>query len=49
MVTGWPHLSNPADDTFFFIPGRSVTFLVVNTAVMIYIVMRYSRKRNPNP
>jgi cytochrome c oxidase subunit 2 len=49
MVTGWPHLSNPADDTFFFILGISVTFLVVNTAVMIYFVMRYSRKRNPNP
>jgi cytochrome c oxidase subunit 2 len=49
MVTGWPHLSNPADDTFFFILGISVTFLVVNTAVMIYFVMRYSRKRHPNP
>jgi cytochrome c oxidase subunit II len=49
MVTGWPHLSNPADSTFFFILGISVTFLVVNTAVMIYFVMRYSRKRHPNP
>ena len=49
MVTGWPHLSNPADSTFFFILGISVTFLVVNTAIMIYFVMRYSRKRHPNP
>jgi len=49
MVTGWPNLSNPADETFFFILGIAVTFLVMNTAVMIYFVMRYSRKRNPNP
>ncbi len=49
MVTGWPHLSNPADDTFFFILGISVTLLVVNTAVMLYFVVRYSRKRNPVP
>ncbi len=49
MVTGWPNLSNPADDTFFFILGISVTLLVLNTAVMIFFVMRYSRKRNPNP
>jgi cytochrome c oxidase subunit 2 len=29
--------------------GISVAFLFVNTAVMIYFVIRYSRKRNPNP
>jgi cytochrome c oxidase subunit 2 len=49
MVTGWPNMSNPADDTFFFILGISVTLLVLNTGVMIYFVIRYSRKRNPNP
>jgi cytochrome c oxidase subunit 2 len=49
MVTGWPHLSNPADDTFFFILGISVMFLVANTAIMLYFVFRYSRKRNPVP
>ena len=49
MVTGWPTMSNPADDTFFFILGISVTLLVLNTAVMIFFVIRYSRKRNPNP
>ncbi len=49
MVTGWPNLSNPADDTFFFILGISVTLLFLNTAVMLYFVFRYSRKRNPNP
>jgi len=47
MVTGWPHMSNPADDTFFFILGIAVTLLVANTAVMIYFVIRYNRKRNP--
>jgi cytochrome c oxidase subunit II len=47
MVTGWPNMSNPADGTFFFILGIAVTLLVVNTAVMIYFVIRYSRKRNP--
>ncbi len=49
MVTGWPNLSNPADETFFFILGISVTLLFLNTAVMLYFVFRYSRKRNPNP
>ena len=47
MVTGWPNLSNPADDTFFFIVGISVALLFLNTAVMIYFVVRYSRKRHP--
>jgi cytochrome c oxidase subunit 2 len=49
MVTGWPNLSNPADSVFFFILGIAVTFLFLNTAVMIYFVIRYSRKRNPHP
>ena len=47
MVTGWPNMSNPADDTFFFILGISLTLLALNTGVMIYFVFRYSRKRNP--
>jgi cytochrome c oxidase subunit 2 len=49
MLNGWPNLSSPADSVFFFILGIAVTFLFVNTAVMIYFVIRYSRKRNPNP
>jgi len=49
MTLGWPNLSNPADAVFFFIVGVSVAFLFANTAVMIYFVVRYSRKRNPNP
>ena len=47
MVTGWPNMSNPADDTFFFILGISLTFLVLNTGAMIYFVVRYSKKRHP--
>jgi cytochrome c oxidase subunit 2 len=47
MVTGWPNLSNPADDTFFFIMGISLTLLALNTGVMIYFVIRYRRKRHP--
>jgi cytochrome c oxidase subunit 2 len=47
MVTGWPNLSNPADDTFFFILGISVTLLALNTGVMLYFVYRFSRKRHP--
>lgn len=49
MINGWPNLSNPADAVFFFILGIAVTFLFLNTAVMIYFVIRYSRKRNPKP
>ena len=49
MVTGWPNLSNPADSVFFFILGISITLLFLNTAVMIYFVIRYSRKRHPHP
>jgi cytochrome c oxidase subunit 2 len=47
MVTGWPNMSNPADDTFYFILGISVTLLALNTGVMLYFVYRYSRKRHP--
>jgi len=47
MVTGWPNMSNPADDTFFFILGISLTLLALNTAVMLYFVFRYSWKRHP--
>lgn len=47
MVTGWPHMSNPADDAFFFILGISITFLLLNTGVMIYFVFRYRKKRHP--
>ncbi len=47
MVTGWPNLSNPADDTFYFILGISLTLLALNTGVMLYFVFRFNRKRHP--
>jgi cytochrome c oxidase subunit II len=47
MVTGWPHMSNPADDAFFFILGISVVLLALNTGVMLYFVFRYRKKRHP--
>ena len=47
MVNGWAHLANPADIAFLFVMGISVTLLVGITGVMIYFVIRYSRKRNP--
>jgi len=47
MVTGWPHLSNPADETFVFILGVSVALLALTTGTMLYFVFRFSRKRHP--
>ncbi|MBI5520848.1 MAG: cytochrome c oxidase subunit II [Desulfovibrio sp.] len=37
------------DNTFLFIFGVSALLLVGITAAMIWFVIRYSRKRNPNP
>ena len=36
-----------SDAVFFFVFGLSVLFLVFITALMIYFVIRYSRKRHP--
>ncbi len=47
MVTGWPHLSNPADETFYFILGISVALLALTSGTMLYFVYRFSRKRHP--
>lgn len=47
MVTGWPHLSNPADGTFLFILGVSVALLALTSGTMLYFVYRFSRKRHP--
>ena len=49
MVHGWPNLSGSVDSVFLFIMGIAVTLLVGVTGVMIYFVIHYSRKRNPNP
>jgi cytochrome c oxidase subunit 2 len=35
------------DRTFLFIVGIAVAFLAIVTALMIYFVIKYSRKRNP--
>src|SRR5674476_511317 len=41
------NLVNSVNNTFYFIVGVSVFFLVIITFCMIYFVIRYSRKRNP--
>ncbi|HUL00244.1 MAG TPA: cytochrome c oxidase subunit II [Nitrospirota bacterium] len=48
MVNGWANLGNPADTAFFFVMGISVTLLMLITGLMIFFVVRYSRKRHPN-
>jgi cytochrome c oxidase subunit II len=47
MIAQASNLVNTVDQTFFFIVGVSVFFLVIITTCMIYFVIRYSRKRNP--
>ena len=49
MVNGWQHLSGSVDSVFFFIMAICITLLVGVTGVMLYFVVRYSRKRNPRP
>lgn len=49
MVNGWQHLSGSVDDIFFFIVGICVVLLIGVTGAMLYFVVRYSRKRNPDP
>ena len=47
MVNGWQHLSGSVDSIFFFILGICITLLIGVTGVMLYFVVRYSRRRNP--
>jgi len=47
MRTGASTFAEGVDLSLYIIAGISVFFLVVITAVMIYFVFRYSRKRNP--
>lgn len=49
MVNGWQHLSGSVDSIFFFIMAICITLLAGVTGVMLYFVVRYSRKRNPHP
>jgi cytochrome c oxidase subunit II len=46
-MTGASNFVQGVDLTFIIILGISVFFLVSITAVMIYFVIRYNRKRNP--
>jgi len=46
-MSGASNFVQGVDLTFIIILGASVFFLVSITAVMIYFVIRYSRKRNP--
>ena len=49
MINGWQHLSGSVDSIFFFIMAICITLLAGVTCVMLYFVVRYSRKRNPHP
>lgn len=49
MVNGWQHLSGSVDSIFLFIAAICVALLAGVTGVMLYFVVRYSRKRNPHP
>jgi len=49
MVNGWQHLSGSVDSIFFFIMAICIALLAGVTGVMLYFVVRYSRKRNPHP
>ncbi len=49
MVHGWANLSSSVDSVFLFITAISVILLAGITGVMLYFVVRYSRRRNPKP
>ncbi|NTW60332.1 MAG: cytochrome c oxidase subunit II, partial [Nitrospirae bacterium] len=49
MVHGWANLSSSVDSVFLFIMTISVILLAGTTGVMLYFVVRYSRRRNPRP
>jgi cytochrome c oxidase subunit 2 len=49
MVHGWTNLSSSVDSVFLFIMIISVILLAGTTGVMLYFVVRYSRRRNPRP
>jgi cytochrome c oxidase subunit 2 len=47
MLIAQSEFVKSVDFAFFFIIGISVFFLVLITVLMIYFVIKYSRKRNP--
>jgi cytochrome c oxidase subunit 2 len=49
MFDGASNFADSVDTAFLFILIVSVFFLVLITALMIFFVIRFSRKRNPKP
>lgn len=49
MYQGASNFAQGVDNTFMFIFAISVFFLVVLTATMIWFVIKYNRKKHPNP
>jgi cytochrome c oxidase subunit 2 len=49
MFIGPANTTGRVEDTFFYIVGISVVLLIGVTACMVYFVIRYSRKRHPQP
>lgn len=49
MFTGTGNFADKVDGVFLFLLIVSIVFLVLITGLMIYFVIKYSAKRNPNP
>jgi cytochrome c oxidase subunit 2 len=49
MFTGSSPFADYVDATFLFVVGLSLLVLLGLLIAMLYFVVRYSRKRNPNP
>jgi cytochrome c oxidase subunit II len=49
MFTGSSPFADYVDATFLFVVGLSLLVLLGLLIAMVYFVVRYSRKRNPNP
>jgi cytochrome c oxidase subunit 2 len=49
MISGISNTASKVDSAFLFIVGSSVVLLVLVTFFMVFFVIRYSRKKNPNP
>lgn len=47
FFNGYSDMSGKVDAVFWYITALTVAFLIFITALMIYFVVKYSRKRNP--
>ena len=47
--SGFSDISGKVDAVFWYITALTVAFLIFITVLMVYFVIKYSRKRNPNP